>query len=118
MTERRQIYAKFIGESDHNMFELLDGGAKSLGNIKPLLRLFGEISLISSDAVRDAARQVCDAALRANSAENETKEPDHYSVKKAFLDAARHEIATLEAETQGRPIWRRTLRIGRAKTSA
>lgn len=98
--ERRQLYAKFIVEADRNMLAVA-AGQKSLDNVAPLFPLLAEISLLSSEAVNRSARAVGDIGLAANAADNDDR-VDHYAAKSAFVEAARNEIAMLEADAYKR----------------
>lgn len=98
--ERRQLYARFIVEADRNMFAVA-AGEKSLENVAPLFPLLAEISLLSSEAVHHRARAVGDIGLAANAADNDGP-IDHYAAKTAFVEAARNELAMLEADAYKR----------------
>lgn len=98
--ERRQLYAKFLVEADRNMLAVA-AGTKSLDNVAPLFPLLAEISLLSSEPVHQCARAVGDIGLAANAADDDDR-VDHYSAKTAFVEAARNEIAELEADAYKR----------------
>ncbi len=94
--ERRQLYAKFLVEADRNMLAVA-AGKKSLDNVAPLFPLLAEISLLASPPVNECARAIGDMGLAANAAETEAS-IDHYAARAAFVEAARTEIAELEAD--------------------
>lgn len=99
LLERRQLYAKFVAEADRNMLSISSGGAKSMDNVMSLFAMFAEISLLSPDAVQDAAKMLCDDVLSANAEESSAESrSDYFARKEAFLTAARYEIASLETE--------------------
>jgi len=104
LLERRQLYARFMAEADRNMLLIVAGGAKSIDNVMPLFAMLAEISLLSSDAVQESAKALCDCALHANRRDGDGKsEGDHFGTKTAFLKAARSEITQLEADAYKRP---------------
>ncbi|WP_257544715.1 hypothetical protein [Sphingopyxis sp. DBS4] len=94
--ERRQLYAKFLVEADRNVLTVV-GGQKSLDNVSSLFALLAEISLVSSESVHQCARAVGNIGLSANAADEDDR-GDHFAAKAAFVEAARNEIAMLEAE--------------------
>lgn len=99
LLERRQLYAKFLAEADRNMLSLSSGGAKSIDNVMALFAMYAEISLLSPDAVQEAAKMLCDHVLSANAEKSGAESrSDYFTRKKAFLNAARSEIASLETE--------------------
>lgn len=69
LLERQRLYAKFIAEADRNVLLIAEGGMKSIDNVMPLLALYAEISLLSTDAVQQCAQRVCDLAITANGIE-------------------------------------------------
>lgn len=98
--ERQRLYAKFIAEADRNLLTVATGGTKSIDNVMPLFALQAEIWLLSSQSVRDAAKQICDLALSANAAGKNRAEGDAFAAKIAFIEAARAELAALEASVR------------------
>lgn len=100
LLERQRLYAKFIAEADRNMLLTAGTDAKSIDNVMPLLALYAEISLLSTDAVQHCAKRVCDVAISANGAENTQQNGDHFAAKSAFVDAARNELKTIEEGTR------------------
>lgn len=103
IVERRQLYSRFLVAADSNLLAVI-GGEKSLGNLTPLLRLASEISLLASPEVQASATKVAEPGLDAN-AERTGQHGDtgnHAGAKKAFIEAARAEIAALEAGGPGK----------------
>lgn len=96
--ERQRLYARFVAEADRNLLTVAAGGAKSIDNVMPLFALQAEIWLLSGQNVQDAAKRVCDLALSANAAGKEDRvEGDSFLAKTTFVEAARAELAALEA---------------------
>lgn len=98
--ERQHLYAKFIAEADRNLLTVATGGVKSIDNVMPLFALQAEIWLLSAQSVQDAAKHMCDLALSANAAVDDRAVGDQFAAKKAFVDAARTELAALEADAR------------------
>ncbi|CAH0353849.1 MULTISPECIES: hypothetical protein [Sphingomonadaceae] len=96
LLERQRLYAKFIAEADRNVLLVAGAGSKSIDNVTPLLALYAEISLLSTDAVQQCAKRVCDLALSANGRESSGEDGDHFAAKCAFVDAARSELKAIE----------------------
>lgn len=102
--ERQRLYARFIAEADGNLLTVAAGGAKSIDNVMPLFALQAEIWLLSGLSVQEAAKRMCELALSANAAANDRGEGDAFAAKTAFVEAARTELAALEASVrQGGP---------------
>ena len=97
LLERQRLYAKFIAEADRNVLLIAGVGTKSIDNVMPLLALYAEISLLSTDAVQQRAKRVCDLAISANGVERSEQDGDHFAAKSAFVDAARSELKAIEA---------------------
>lgn len=97
LLERQRLYAKFIAEADRNVLLIAGAGTKSIDNVMPLLGLYAEISLLSTDAVRQCAKRVCDLAISANGVESSGQDGDHFAAKSAFVDVARSELNAIEA---------------------
>lgn len=97
LLERQRLYAKFIAEADRNILVIAGAGKKSIENVMPLLSLYAEISLLSTDAVQQCAKRVCDLAVSANGAEISRQDGGHFAAKSAFLDVARSELKAIEA---------------------
>ena len=97
LLERQRLYAKFIAEADRNVLLIAGAGTKSIDNVMPLLGLYAEISLLSTDAVQQCAKRVCDLAISANGVESRGQDGKHFVVKSAFVDAARDELKAIES---------------------
>lgn len=97
LLERQRLYAKFVAEADRNMLLIAGGGAKSIDNVMPLLGLYAEISLLSTEAVQQCAKRLCDLAISANGIESGAQGGDHFAAKTAFVDVARAELKSVEA---------------------
>lgn len=76
---------------------MLSGKEPHVDNMMPLLALYAEISLLSTDPVLQAAKRVCDLAISANGQDADS-ESDHFGVRSAFVEAARSELVALETE--------------------
>lgn len=98
--ERQRLYAKFIAEAHRNLLTVVAGGDKSIDNVMPLFALQAEIWLLSAQRVQDAAKRMCDLALSVNAAASDHAEGDLFAAKAAFVDAARAELAVLEADAR------------------
>ncbi|PKB13688.1 hypothetical protein B0I00_3129 [Novosphingobium kunmingense] len=97
LLERQRLYARFIAEADRNLLLLLSGKEAHVDNVMPVLALYAEISLLSTEAVLQGAKRVCDLAISANGQEPDPQS-DHYGVRSAFVEAARSELAALETD--------------------
>jgi hypothetical protein len=97
LLERQRLYAKFVAEADRNMLLVAGAGAKSIDNVMPLLGLYAEISLLSTEAVQQCAKRLCDLAISANGIESGGQGSDHFAAKLAFVDVARGELKAIEA---------------------
>lgn len=95
--ERQRLYARFIAEADHNLLTIAASGSKSIDNIMPLFSIQAEIWLLSTPGVQEAAKRMCDLALSANAAGKDRADGDSFAAKTAFVEAARAELAALEA---------------------
>jgi hypothetical protein len=100
LMERQRLHAKFIAEADRNLLLIASTGSKSIDNVMPLLSLYAEISLLSTDAVRQGAQRVCDSAISANSLVSDEPDGDHFAAKSAFVDMARSELRAIEARAR------------------
>ena len=98
LLERQRLYARFIAEADRNLLLVLSGKEPHVDNVMPLLALYAEISLLSTEPLLQAAKQVCDLAISANGRDADPAS-DHYSVRLAFVEAARSELVAVETET-------------------
>jgi|GEM_PF-5597453 len=98
--ERQRLHARFIAEADRNLLTVAAGGAKSIDNVMALFALQAEIWLLSGQSVQDAAKRMCDLALSANAAADARAEGGLFAAKMAFVDAARTELAALEADAR------------------
>jgi len=103
LQERQRLYAKFIAEADRNVLLIAGTGTKSVDNVMPLLALYAEISLLSTDAVRQCAKRVCDLAISANGVEGGGQDGDHFAAKSAFVDVARSELKAIEGARSAAP---------------
>lgn len=63
----------------------------------PLLATYAEISLLSTEVVLQASKQVCDLAISANGQEADPQS-NHYGLRSAFVEAARSELAAFETD--------------------
>lgn len=100
LLERQRLYAKFIVEADRNALLIAVAGTKSLDNVMPLLALYAEISLLSTDAVQQCAKRVCDLAISANGVEGSGQKGDHFAAKSAFVNVARSELEAIEGRAR------------------
>jgi hypothetical protein len=100
LLERQRLYAKFIAEADRNVLLITGEGTKSIDNFMPLLALYAEISLLSTDVVQQSAKRVCDLAISANGVESSGRDGDHFASKSAFVDVARSELKAIEANAR------------------
>lgn len=103
LQERQRLYAKFIAEADRNVLLIAGTGMKSIDNVMPLLALYAEISLVSTDVVRLCAKRVCDLAISANGLEGDLQDGDHFAAKSAFVDVARSELKAIEVARSAAP---------------
>jgi hypothetical protein len=60
---------------------------------------FSEVSLVAPEAVVLAARSVTDYALCCHVADNAATVSNFFSLRQAFIDAARKDIASIVHET-------------------
>ncbi len=65
-----------------------------------LFALRAEIWLLSAQSVQDAAKHMCDLALSANASADDRAEGDQFAAKWGFVEAARTELAVLEADAR------------------
>ena len=97
LLERQKLYATFLSEVDRNLLLVVVNEEKSIDNLMSLLAAFAEISLLSSQAVTESARQLCDIAISSIGRDTAGLPDGHFVAKTEFLETARAELEALEA---------------------
>jgi len=95
MASRQKLYAEFLVEAQRLVVEAMERKIARPTELNAMNGKFAEISLVASEAVVNSARAVADYALESQSAAGPTESSDFFSLKRAFIDAARKDIASV-----------------------
>lgn len=95
---RQKLYAEFLVEAQRLVVQAREEKVSSLSDLNVLNGKFGEVSLLASDSVIEAAKKLADYAITSNSRQPAKEVVDFFKLKEAFIAAARQDIATVLSE--------------------
>jgi len=93
---RHRLYTEFLAEADRLVLQGLEAKTAKATAFHTLTARLSEIELIGSDAVVEAARDICGSALASHAVEDAEPKEVFYDVKKNFISAVRREISAIE----------------------
>jgi hypothetical protein len=95
MASRQKLYAEFLVEAQRLVVQAIERKIAGATELHTMYGKFAEISLVASEAVVDSARAVADYALASHSPDGPSESSNFFSLKQAFIDAARKDIASV-----------------------
>jgi len=98
IAERSNLYSAFLVSAQKMVMLAIEGNPQRPSEIDLINIEFARIELLSSKAVVEAAKQICDYVIVAHSQHKEDDRRSFFSLKQAFITESRRELASLESD--------------------